>query len=188
MLWPLSNSCSESYNKTLNQQWKHTTRQGANGRVSEIKKLQATAAGEEWRGKAGRAQECNGLRAAAERLVLVYYYTFEEQILFMREEDQRKCAGALIGSFAQAVRDRAAYLKLRDLATQEALLAASPCASPDSKGAATSEKRTPPDLTPSTSAEREACQKRSKVDGSQSVGPPAARRSLGAALNNSGAG
>ena len=85
-LWLLCNNTSESYNKYLNNIWNHTTHQGANGRVSAAKKLAALQGGYDWHGKHGRAQEDCGMRAAAERLTLVYYYTLEEEIECMRAE------------------------------------------------------------------------------------------------------
>lgn len=81
-LWLLSNNTSESYNKILNQSWKHTTRMGANGRVNEQKLTQAMATGVNHSNHRGSVQQMaiEAVWAAGKRLVLSYSFTHEDEI------------------------------------------------------------------------------------------------------------
>lgn len=80
-LWPISNNIPESYNKILNTTVDHTTRLGANGRMSQAKRLLAQAdVGELAKLKVGRAQLQFGLVDVFTRLLIRYGYHLHDSI------------------------------------------------------------------------------------------------------------
>jgi hypothetical protein len=131
-LWLFSNNISESYNKVLNQAWKHTTRMGANGRYNEAKVIDSLATGQEYRGKRGLrtgTTDSDGLWSAAKRLILCYSFTYKDEIDSLRQEWKEEGtlvlqSSSTIQRFLTRYHARASYTLMRQSASAGA---SAPC-------------------------------------------------------------